>query len=107
LSYLTCRLGNLDPIWQNQWDAAALLGTKTKNQIFEHLVLVGRSHLVSMLKCVSICVRVGLAGRYGPCEPEALQERMKRAVALLGEAEVKKLVEEQVSMGQTAPILAE
>lgn len=32
---------------------------------------------------------------YGPCEPEALQERMKSAVALLGEEEVRGILEEQ------------
>ena len=31
--------------------------------------------------------------RYGPCEAAALQERMKRAVALLGEDEVRTILE--------------
>ena len=35
------------------------------------------------------------AVRYGPCEATALQERMKRAVALLGEAEVKAILEKE------------
>ena len=35
------------------------------------------------------------AARYGPCEATALQERMKRAVALLGEAEVKAILEKE------------
>lgn len=35
------------------------------------------------------------AVRYGPCEAGALQERMKRAVALLGEAEVKAILEKE------------
>ena len=33
--------------------------------------------------------------RYGPCEPEALKERMKRAVALLGPAEVQDILAQQ------------
>ena len=33
--------------------------------------------------------------RYGPCEPSALQDRMKRAVALLGAEEIDRLVEEE------------
>ena len=33
--------------------------------------------------------------RYGPCEASALKERMKRAVALLGEQEVHAILEEQ------------
>ena len=33
--------------------------------------------------------------RYGPCEPEALKERMKRAVALLGPAEVQDILAKQ------------
>lgn len=32
---------------------------------------------------------------YGPCEPSALQDRMKRAVALLGAEEIDKLLEEE------------
>ena len=33
--------------------------------------------------------------RYGPCEPDALRDRMLRAVASLGEAEVRSIIEEQ------------
>ena len=33
--------------------------------------------------------------RYGPCEATALKDRMKQAVALLGEKDVEKLLEEQ------------
>lgn len=33
-----------------------------------------------------------LAPRFGPCEPSDLQQRMKRAVALLGEEEVRDIV---------------
>lgn len=33
--------------------------------------------------------------RYGPCEAAALQERMKRAVALLGKAEVEAILEKE------------
>jgi molecular chaperone Hsp33 len=33
--------------------------------------------------------------RFGPCEADALKERMKRAVASLGPAEVKAIMEEQ------------
>ena len=33
--------------------------------------------------------------RYGPCDPEELQNRMMRAVAALGEAEVRSILEEQ------------
>lgn len=33
--------------------------------------------------------------RYGPCEAAALQERMKRAVALLGEEEVRTILEKE------------
>lgn len=33
--------------------------------------------------------------RYGPCEAEALKGRMLRAVASLGAAEVKSILEEQ------------
>ena len=36
-----------------------------------------------------------MACRYGPCEAEALKERMKRAVALLGEKEVQSLMEKE------------
>ena len=36
-----------------------------------------------------------MLGRYGPCEMSDLQERMKRAVALLGEEEVKKIMREE------------
>ncbi|KAK9803149.1 hypothetical protein WJX72_002817 [[Myrmecia] bisecta] len=36
-----------------------------------------------------------LMPEFGPCEAEDLKERMKRAVALLGEAEVKQILEEQ------------
>ena len=36
-----------------------------------------------------------LEPKYGPCEPTALQERMRRAVALLGEEEVQKIMEEE------------
>jgi len=32
--------------------------------------------------------------RYGPCEPEALKARMVRAVAALGEQEVRSIIEE-------------
>lgn len=35
------------------------------------------------------------ACRYGPCEPDALRDRMLRAVASLGEAEVRSIIEEQ------------
>ena len=34
-----------------------------------------------------------MCARYGPCEAAALQERMKRAVALLGEDEVRTILE--------------
>lgn len=33
--------------------------------------------------------------RYGPCEIADLQERMKRAVALLGEEEVKNIMRDE------------
>lgn len=33
-----------------------------------------------------------LKPQYGPCEAEALKERMKRAVALLGEQEVQQVL---------------
>ena len=33
--------------------------------------------------------------RYGPCEPESLKERMKRAVALLGAAEVADIMQKE------------
>jgi len=33
--------------------------------------------------------------RYGPCEASALKYRMKKAVALLGEVEVEKLLQEE------------
>lgn len=33
--------------------------------------------------------------RYGPCEVANLQERMKRAVALLGEEEVKNIMRDE------------
>ncbi|CAL8468269.1 g7809 [Coccomyxa elongata] len=33
--------------------------------------------------------------RYGPCEPEALKERMKRAVALLGPNEVQEILRKE------------
>ena len=33
--------------------------------------------------------------RYGPCEPAELRARMARAVASLGQNEVRKIVEEQ------------
>ncbi len=36
-----------------------------------------------------------LAYRYGPCEAESLKERMKRAVALLGEKEVQNIMEQE------------
>ena len=32
---------------------------------------------------------------YGPCEAESLKERMKRAVALLGEEEVQSIMEQE------------
>ena len=36
-----------------------------------------------------------LAIRYGPCEVSDLQDRMKRAVALLGPEEVKNIMREE------------
>lgn len=36
-----------------------------------------------------------LACRYGPCEAESLKERMKRAVALLGQEEVQSIMEQE------------
>eukprot|EP00884_Botryococcus_braunii_P007801 jgi/Botrbrau1/17021/Bobra.49_2s0077.1 len=36
-----------------------------------------------------------LQPRYGPCEPEGLKERMKRAVALLGQDEVRDILEKE------------
>ena len=36
-----------------------------------------------------------LPRRYGPCEPADLQDRMRSAVALLGEQEVRTIIEEQ------------
>ena len=33
--------------------------------------------------------------RFGPCEPESLKERMKRAVALLGKEEVSDIMRSQ------------
>lgn len=33
--------------------------------------------------------------RYGPCEPEDLKQRMRSAVASLGEVEVRSILEEQ------------
>ncbi len=36
-----------------------------------------------------------LCRRYGPCEPESLKERMKRAVALLGPAEVADIMQKE------------
>lgn len=36
-----------------------------------------------------------VACRYGPCEPEALKERMKRAVALLGANEVQEILRKE------------
>lgn len=35
------------------------------------------------------------ACRYGPCEAESLKERMKRAVALLGEKEVESIMRQE------------
>ena len=35
------------------------------------------------------------ARRYGPCEAESLKGRMKRAVALLGEKEVQRIMEQE------------
>ena len=47
--------------------------------------------------------------RYGPCEIADLQERMKRAVALLGEEEVKNIMRDEgkieVSLFQTSNML--
>lgn len=40
-----------------------------------------------------LLLRPACGARYGPCEAAALQERMKRAVALLGEDEVKAILE--------------
>ena len=36
-----------------------------------------------------------LQRRFGPCEPESLKDRMKRAVALLGKEEVNEIVRSQ------------
>ncbi|PSC75263.1 heat shock 33 [Micractinium conductrix] len=36
-----------------------------------------------------------LQPRYGPCEPAGLQERMRSAVALLGEKEVREIIDQQ------------
>lgn len=36
-----------------------------------------------------------LVFRYGPCEPEGLVLRMKRAVALLGEDEVLSIIQQE------------
>lgn len=44
-----------------------------------------------------------LKPRYGPCEASALKERMKRAVALLGEQDVEKLLEEQGKIEASMP----
>jgi len=38
---------------------------------------------------------VAAAARYGPCEIGDLQDRMKRAVALLGPEEVKNIMREE------------
>lgn len=38
---------------------------------------------------------IELYRRFGPCEPADLQDRMKSAVALLGEQEVRSIVREQ------------
>ena len=38
---------------------------------------------------------VAAAARYGPCEIGDLQDRMKRAVALLGPEEVKNIMQEE------------
>lgn len=35
------------------------------------------------------------AHSYGPCEPAGLQERMRSAVALLGEKEVREIIDQQ------------
>lgn len=45
-----------------------------------------------------------VACRYGPCEIADLQERMKRAVALLGEEEVKNIMRDEgkIEVGSNA-----
>lgn len=51
-------------------------------------------HVSTIVVPVSkLCVHVGC--RYGPCEIADLQERMKRAVALLGEEEVKNIMRDE------------
>ena len=44
-----------------------------------------------------------MAPSYGPCEPSALQDRMRRAVALLGAEEIDRLLEEEGKIEVSLP----
>ena len=44
-----------------------------------------------------------MAPSYGPCEKQALQTRMKRAVALLGADEIENLLEEEGKIEVCSP----
>lgn len=44
--------------------------------------------------------------RYGPCEAAALKERMKQAVALLGEKDVEQLLKEQGKIEVQSSLIA-
>lgn len=49
----------------------------------------------SFLSCACVFLVLCCPCSYGPCEAEALKDRMLRAVASLGAAEVRSIVEEQ------------
>ena len=44
-----------------------------------------------------------LSPRFGPCEPSGLQDRMRSAVAALGEEEVRGILEEQGQVDRVEP----
>lgn len=52
-------------------------------------------HSLSRHPSSAPCAPIVPACRYGPCEPADLQDRMRSAVALLGEQEVRGIMEEQ------------
>lgn len=54
-----------------------------------------RCWLLLLPRSLAASARCFPARRYGPCEPQDLQDRMKQAVALLGADEVRSIMEEQ------------
>ena len=55
----------------------------------------GNGHLLGGVSTFSHSADCCCWGRYGPCDRAELRERMKRVVALLGEDEVNRILEQE------------